>query len=228
MSQKELTRELVNLFRRHRADYHTIVNSCTEARNHLSIKRPSRSKHLPHLLSDIEIQSFYRVIDLAQNIEHQIMLRLLFYTAIRVSELCRIEMGDVNLGGCKIFIDDGKGSKDRYVLFPESFKLVLQSHLAHAALASQRYLFESNRKSRYSRQQIGRIIKRYALEAKIEANPHLFRHQMLTYLTKAGLTDAQLQLISGHSSKKSLEIYQHIGLGEVEGDYQEVVKKLGI
>jgi integrase/recombinase XerD len=38
-------------------------------------------------------------------------------------------------------------------------------------------------------------------------HPHLFRHQMLTYLTTKGLSDAQIQLISGHESKKSLEVY---------------------
>ena len=43
-------------------------------------------------------------------------------------------------------------------------------------------------------------------------HPHLFRHQMLTYLTSKGLTDAQIQLISGHESKKSLELYQHLSL----------------
>jgi hypothetical protein len=44
---------------------------------------------------------------------------------------------------------------------------------------------------------------------------------MITYLTSLGLSDAQIQLISGHESKKSLEIYQHLSLGAVELAYQE-------
>ena len=48
---------------------------------------------------------------------------------------------------------------------------------------------------------------------------HLFRHQMLTYLTSKGLTDAQIQLISGHESKKSLEVYQHLSLESVDKAY---------
>jgi len=43
-------------------------------------------------------------------------------------------------------------------------------------------------------------------------HPHLLRHQMLTWLTAQGLPDAQIQLISGHASKKSLEVYQHLSL----------------
>ena len=44
---------------------------------------------------------------------------------------------------------------------------------------------------------------------------------MITYLTSRGLSDAQIQLISDHESKKSLEIYQHLSLGAVEQAYQE-------
>jgi len=54
----------------------------------------------------------------------------------------------------------------------------------------------------------------------------LFRHQMITYLTSQGLSDSQIQLISGHESKKSLEIYQHLSLKNVEHEYQEAVKTL--
>jgi hypothetical protein len=46
---------------------------------------------------------------------------------------------------------------------------------------------------------------------------------MITWLTKSGLSDAQIQLISGHESKKSLEIYQHPSLSGVQGAYQLAV-----
>ena len=69
------------------------------------------------------------------------MLKLLFYTAVRVSELVGIRVEDVDTQQCKIFINQGKGGKDRYILFPESFRLVLRSHLQ--ASPKNRYLFES-------------------------------------------------------------------------------------
>ena len=59
-------------------------------------------------------------------------------------------------------------------------------------------------------------------------HPHLFRHQMLTYLTTKGLSDAQIQLISGHESKKSLEVYQHLSLESVDKAYQDAVQSMGI
>jgi integrase/recombinase XerD len=51
---------------------------------------------------------------------------------------------------------------------------------------------------------------------------------MITYLTSRGLSDAQIQLISGHESKKSLEIYQHLSLGAVEHAYQKAVQGVSI
>ena len=62
----------------------------------------------------------------------------------------------------------------------------------------------------------------------LHVHPHLLRHQMLTWLTAQGLPDAQIQLISGHSSKKSLEVYQHLSLAQVEAGYQRAVKALEI
>jgi site-specific recombinase XerD len=59
-------------------------------------------------------------------------------------------------------------------------------------------------------------------------HPHLFRHQMLTYLTSKGPTDDQIQLISGHESKKSLEVYQHLSLESVDKAYQDAVQSVGI
>ena len=52
---------------------------------------------------------FFQVIEECGDVQHEIMLKLLFYTAIRVSELVRIETTDVDLDHCKIFIDRGKG-----------------------------------------------------------------------------------------------------------------------
>jgi integrase len=49
---------------------------------------------------------------------------------------------------------------------------------------------------------------------------------MLTWLTAQGLTDSAIQLISGHSSKKSLEIYQHLSLADVKKSYQDAAKLL--
>ena len=57
-------------------------------------------------------------------------------------------------------------------------------------------------------------------------HPHLFRHQILTWLTAQGLPDSEIQLISGHASKKSLEVYQHLSLADIGPHYQKAVRSL--
>jgi integrase/recombinase XerD len=155
-------------------------------------------------------------------------VKLLFYTAVRVQELVRIQIDDVDLGHCRIFIQQGKGPKDRYILFPASFRLVLRSHMK--AHPENQYLFESTRRAPFTTRRIQQIVQSYRVRTGLTqpVHPHLFRHQMLTYLTAQGLSDAQLQLISGHASKKSLEVYQHLSLEAVEDAYQAAVRILEI
>ena len=71
------------------------------------------------------------------------MLRLTFYTAVRVSKLCGIEVSHVDLENCKIFVDQSKGSKDRVVLFGKSFATALKTHIA--AHPENRWLFQTKR-----------------------------------------------------------------------------------
>jgi site-specific recombinase XerD len=90
--------------------------------------------------------------------------------------------------------------------------------------------FSSRRFGPFTTRRIQQIVQGYRETAGITQplHPHLFRHQMLTYLTSKGLSDAQIQLISGHESKKSLEVYQHLSLESVDKAYQDVVQTVGI
>jgi site-specific recombinase XerD len=219
-AKSEIVSRFVSMARKGRLDYDEFLYVCQQARRKLGLRRPKRHRKLPQLLSESDLKRFFRAIQKCGDVEHEIMLRFLFFTSIRVSELVNIKVRDVDLGGCKVFIDQGKGSKDRYILFPASFRLILSSHLQ--ANPKNRYLFESSRFGPYTTRRIQQIVQEYRARAGIEQkiNPHLFRHQMITWLTLSGLSDAQIQLISGHESKKSLEIYQHMGLQSVEQAYQ--------
>ena len=222
----KLVRVISNLVRRARLDYEAFRRVCGQVRKEIGLRRPRRSRRLPRILPEASLRRFYQEIDRAGNLQHQIMLRLLFYTAVRVSELVSIAVNDIDLDGCKIFIDRGKGNKDRYILFPESFRLILKSHLA--AHTDNCYLFESRQRTRFSTRRVQQIVAGYARMAELpeRIHPHLLRHQMLTWLTAQGLPDSQIQLISGHASKKSLEVYQHLSLAQVESGYQRAVKEL--
>jgi integrase len=188
-------------------------------------KKPQK---LPRVLNAEEFRRFYLMVDRASDVQHTLMLRLMFFTGVRVSELCGIEVSDVDLEACKIFINQGKGAKDRYVLFGKSFATALRTHIA--AHPNNRYLFQTRRNGKFTSRRVQQIVKGYAEQADVHATPHTFRHQAITWLTRnSGLADAELQLITGHARRETLAIYQHIALdGELEGKYQEAMGKVGL
>jgi integrase len=188
----------------------------------------AKPKKLPRVLTADQFRAFYRAVDAADDVQHVLMLRLLFYTCVRVSELCGIEIADVDLENCKIFINQGKGSKDRYVLFGKSFATALRTHIAAHPL--NRYLFQTRRYGKFSTRRVQQLVKLYSDRAGVQATPHTFRHQAITWLTKnSGLADAELQLITGHSQRTSLAIYQHVAVdGQLADRYQAAMKDVGL
>jgi integrase len=176
------------------------------------------------VLTQEDFRRFYEVVDRADDAQHSLMFRLLFYTGVRVSKLCNVEVGQVDLENCKIRIEHGKGDKDRYVLFGKSFATALRTHIA--AHPDNRWLFQTRRNSRYSTRRVQQIVELYAGAAGVQASPHAFRHQAITDLTMhSGLADAELQLLTGHARRETLAIYQHVALdGDLQKKYEEAIK----
>ena len=188
----------------------------------------AKPKKLPRVLTADQFRAFYKAVDAAEDVQHALMLRLLFYTGVRVSELCSIEVADVDLENCKIFVNQGKGSKDRYVLFGKSFATALRTHIA--AHPQNRWLFQTRRCGKFTTRRVEQIVKQYAEQAGVQATPHTFRHQAITWLTKnSGMADAELQLITGHARRETLAIYQHVAVdGQLADKYQAAMKDVGL
>ena len=70
------------------------------------------------------------------------------------------------------------------------------------------------------------IVKQYAVAAGITKRvyPHLFRHQLLTYLTQHGIISPQLQLLNGHTAEQSLAMYRELTLGDVVDEYEAAMR----
>ncbi len=224
----EAVRKIVHVARQHRLNYEDFVYVCQQVRLKLKLKKTKKEKRLPEMLSLAEVKKFFKTVQVCGDLQHELMLKLLLYTAVRVSELVSIRVSDVDVDDCKIFIDNGKGNKDRYILFPSSFRLALRSYLD--ARPDNLFLFESRLNQPYTARRIQQIVRYYTDESglKRSVHPHLLRHQMLTFLTSQGVSDAKLQLSRGHESRKSLELYQHLSLESVEKEYQQAIRALDI
>ena len=224
---KNTASRLLRILRRQRPDYNYVKKVFEHVRRELGFKgRAPKPKSLPALLTEKELTRFYDAVWNVADRTHTVMIKLLLYTGIRNAELANLKLADVDLNGFKIRIEQGKGSKDRYVPFPPSFRGELAQYMENQTGRGANYLFETNRADKFTTRWIREIVKRYAREAGIEKRiyPHLFRHQLLTHLSRKGLLDAQVQIISGHESRKSLEIYQELSLVDVQKDYEQAMQ----
>lgn len=118
----------------------------------------------------------------------------------------------------------GKGSRDRIVSFPQSFKEMLAMHAESMKKKQAVYLFETSWKKKYTDRGIRKMLAKYSGEAGRIQNlsPHKLRHFLLTWLKKQGNDDALIQPYSGHESRKSLEVYSKLAITDAQQEYNEV------
>ena len=223
---KQMAKKISRLIKKERPDPNYLKKVFEHIRQELNLKgKIPKKKQLPELLTNDELAGFYDAVWNAANRTHMVMIKLLLFTGIRNAELANLQMNDLDLANLKCRIH-GKGKKDRYVPIPASFRGELAQYVSIQNEKGAEYLFETNRKSKFTTRWIREITKKYARKAGIKKriHPHLFRHQLLTFLTQKGIIDSKLQLISGHQNRQNLSIYQDLSLADVEGEYREAMK----
>jgi integrase/recombinase XerD len=227
-AKSAIVAQIARIIRKAGLDYEGWRYVAKQVRKECDLKPARKKRKLPRVLAADAFRKFYEAVDQADDVHHALMLRLLFYTGVRVSELCSMLVEDVDLDACKIRVNQGKGGKDRYVLFGKSFATALRTHLA--AHPSNRWLFQTRRNSKFTTRRVQQIVKVYAEKSGVQATPHTFRHQAITWLTRhSGLADAELQLITGHARRETLAVYQHVALdGDLEQRYQEAMRKVDL
>jgi integrase len=107
------------------------------------------------------------------------------------------------------------------VLFSWNVGTKVRCSRAGRFIFSRRYSYQP-----YSTRRLRQVVKQYASAAGIAKRvyPHLFRHQLITYLTKHGMISPKLQLLSGHTTEQSLAVYRDLALADVSGEYEEAMK----
>ena len=229
---KKMARRIVRLLATQEPDYNYVKKVFAHVRQALGF--PGRTRRpepkLPDLLTEEEMTRFYEAVWHAAEPAHMVMIKLFLYTGVRSAEMSNIELSDVDLKGLKIRIGQGEGRKDRYVPIPDTFFGELTQYVAQQRKRKARYLFESRLHDKLTTRWISEIVKRYSRQAGIEKRiyPHLFRHQLLTYLTRKGIIDTKIQLLSGHETRQSLAVYQTMTLADVEAEYQDAMKEFPV
>jgi len=184
------------------------------------IPAPKRSKKLPVYLNSLEMN---RLIDASsKNKRDHAIIVLLAYSGMRVSELCSLDIEDIDFIEGIVRIRSGKGDKDRIVVIDRRAIETLKDYLND----EKRYsgpLFLSQKNSRITSVQVERLIRKYSKLAGINKHvtPHVIRHTFATTLLKNGADIRFIQQLLGHSSISTTEIYTHVD----ENTLREIYEK---
>lgn len=146
------------------------------------------------------------------------VIELLFATGMRISELCTLRAGDVNLIDRTVLIY-GKGAKERRIqLGNEDVVNILREyeHIFQPQIKQCGHYFVRQDGSVLSDQAVRRMINKYTALAGIDLHitPHMFRHTFATSLLEADVDIRYIQEMLGHSSINVTEIYTHVAMAK--------------
>ncbi|WP_245167613.1 site-specific tyrosine recombinase/integron integrase [Croceivirga sp. JEA036] len=171
------------------------------------LERPRKERHLPKVISKDEILA---IITHARNLKHKCIIQLLYSAGLRRSELVQLKLEDIDSQRMLIHVKQGKGNKDRYTLL--STNVLADLRLYCEQWQPNTYLFEGMNGKPYSPVSVLKVVKSAAERAGIRTRvtPHMLRHSFATHLLEAGTDIRQIQVLLGHSSTKTTEIYTHV------------------
>ena len=176
-------------------------------REYYDIQRPKRAKSLPNVLSQEEV---YQLINSPDNLKHKTILYTIYSCGLRMSELLNLRTEDIRSDDMYIFIKGAKGKKDRRVILSKILLLILRKYYIQYKPAY--WLYERQTGGKYSATSVQKIFRK--AQKKSGANPwstpHTLRHSYATHMLENGENLRNIQVLPGHESSKTTEIYTHI------------------
>ncbi len=169
-----------------------------------------RPKKLPVVLSRDEVAAFFEVV---RNLKYRTVLMTMYAAGLRVSEVTRLKLTDIDSHRMCIRVEQGKGNKDRYVIL--SKKLLLHLREYWLDYRPRHWLFTDRRKTDHLPiSTVQAVCKKAHKELGIKkmVTPHTFRHSFATHLLEAGNDLRTIQILMGHSSLSTTAIYLHVAV----------------
>jgi len=185
----------------------------------LNIASPRLGRMLPKELSEAEVLALLKGPDVENpmGLRDKALLEVLYACGLRVTELVTLQLEQINLqqGVVRIL---GKGNKERLVPFGDEAAHWIKRYISDSrpmlskGVLSNRTVFLSNRGIAMTRQTFWHRIKQYAKQVGIQKplSPHTLRHAFATHLVNHGADLRIVQLLLGHESISTTQIYTHV------------------
>jgi integrase/recombinase XerD len=179
---------------------------------------PRQWSTLPKYLNRDEIDRLLAAPDQRKptGLRDRAMLELLYATGLRVTELCRLELSNVERDSGVLRVT-GKGNKQRLVPFGESAGEAVDHYLNQARPAllkgrASRFLFVTARGGAMTRQGFWKLLGGHGKKAGIfrDLTPHVMRHSFATHLVEGGADLRSVQIMLGHADISTTQVYTHV------------------
>ncbi len=179
--------------------------------NYMRTSRIHHVSKLPDVWSKEEVERFLSVVD---DPRYLAIFINAYGSGLRVSEICKLRIEDVDSKDMRLFIQQTKDGKDRYTILSERGLAALRRYwLIYKPVNPQHYLFPSNSKEGYlQNSSVETAFRKYKKKAGItkSGNVHMLRHCFATHALEAGTDVLYIKQLLGHSCFSSTDTYLHI------------------
>lgn len=174
------------------------------------LPRPKKPLQLPKVLGESEVSKLFNAIN---NIKHKAILFTAYSAGLRVSEVVKLRLQDIDSSRMQIFVEKAKGKKDRYVMLSSLLLDILRGYIKSLKNTPTYYLFEGqNKHEHYSCRAAQDVFKMAKDKAGItkKMSFHSLRHSFATHLLDKGVDIKYIKDLLGHFNIKTTERYLHI------------------
>jgi integrase/recombinase XerD len=180
------------------------------------LEPPRRPERLPRYLSEEETHRLFEAV--RDSPRDSAMLLVLAYAGLRVGELCKLTLEDIEFERNLLHVRSGKGDKDREVVLEDRARAAIDRYLTERALAGDK----SARLFPVSPVTVERVVRRAARVAEIprRVTPHVLRHTLATALLSRGCDIRYIQKLLGHASVATTQIYTHVDTNALREAYR--------
>jgi integrase/recombinase XerD len=180
------------------------------------LEAPRRPARLPHYLTEDETHRLFDAV--RESPRDSAIIHVLAFCGLRVGELCRLAVEDVDLSSNILHVRSGKGDRDREVIIEEKTRAAIDRYTTERALAGQ----SGGRLFPVSPVTVERMVRTNAERAQINrrVTPHMLRHTLATTLLSRGCDIRYIQKLLGHASVATTQIYTHVDTAALRDAYR--------
>ncbi len=180
----------------------------------INIKRPKRERRIPEVLTKEEVKKLLNALDTSKS---KLMLSLIYACGLRVSELTHLKILDLKFDEKIGHVRQGKGKKDRIFNIPDFLFNDLKEQSEKQKDKKEEYLFTGN-KGKLTERNLQKIVQKASVRAGITKNvhTHTLRHSFATHLLENGVDIRHIQVLLGHSSISTTELYSHVSAESIK------------